>query len=248
MFLKIIDAFIGSEKKEENPPVQPPKPAEGTGTPPAIENTKIPAEAGRIPAQPAFPGEKPESIGTFGAMPFFLWLKSLDGRYVFGAALFFLVLALAAYSKAIIVVPVFIVLAACSRYLQLGFPFVIGIDLCLFFTVLAALAYGPLAGVIVGTGSALLGIVVKNTRNPEEKLAFYLGMALIGYLAPHLPFGSVYASGLAATIIYDAIVVYGYFYLVRKCIVNAFSFASTHLLFNMWLFSRFGEGLLGWIK
>lgn len=247
MFLKIVDALIGKDNKEESIVVLRQKPIECARTLPAIENTKMPVEINHTPACPEVPGEMQETFGTSGTKPFFSWIKSIDGRYLFGTALFFLVLALAAYSKAIVVVPVFIVLAACSRYLQLGFPFVIGVDLCLFFTVLAALAYGPLAGVIVGMGSALLGIVVKNTRNPEEKIAFYLGLAFIGYIAPHLPFGSVYATGLAATIIYDAIVVYGYFYLVRKCIVNAFSFTSTHILFNMWLFSRFGEGLLSWI-
>lgn len=243
MFLKLIDAFFSDSEKKGR--------AEMNQTPPAKDSTmQSPAEAkpnvshAPLPVLPECARAPDDKKST----AFFSWLKALDRRYIFGSAMLTVIIALAVYSKALVVVPAFIVVSALSRYLQLGFPFVIGVDLCLFLTVLAGLAYGSVWGAIAGLGSALLGIVVKNTRNPEEKLAFYLGMVFIGYLAPHIPIQSVYSTGIAATIIYDVIVVYGYFYLVRKCIVNAFTFTSTHILFNAWLFSSFGQDLLSIIS
>jgi len=174
--------------------------------------------------------------------------SAAERKFALFSALILTLAALILYSKAAVVVPTFITIAALSRYLQKAFPFVVGIDLCLFFTVIAALAYGSTAGAIVGIGAELLGIVVKNTRNPGEKISFYAGMGIIGVIAPHLPFQSTYATGIFATAVYDMIVVFGYFYLVRKCALNAFTFVSTHLVFNIWLFATFGEGLLSLIS
>ena len=162
-------------------------------------------------------------------------------NYIVG---FFIFAILLLYSKAALVIPIFIVLAALSRLPSAILPFVSGFDLCLFLTVIAGVAYGSFAGLIVGIGSEILGAMIKNTRNMGEKMIFYIMMGVAGLLAPHIPLTNIFYIGIISTIIYDAAVVFVYFGMIKKCIINATTFAVTHMAFNFWLFSTFGTLLL----
>ncbi|MCK5473901.1 MAG: hypothetical protein KAI53_00710 [Candidatus Aenigmarchaeota archaeon] len=157
---------------------------------------------------------------------------------------FLAIIILLAYSKAAIVIPLFIGIAAVSRLSQNLFPFVAGFDLCLFLTVLSAVAYGSLVGLIVGIGSGFLGAIIRNSRRMEDKLVFYLGMGAVGFFVPHLPVLNIVTLGLIATAVYDLLIVTVYFGVIRKCIINATTFAATHFAFNWWLFSMFGATIL----
>ncbi|NOR85857.1 hypothetical protein GQ473_07120 [archaeon] len=157
----------------------------------------------------------------------------------------FLIITLAvAYSKAIIIIPLFIILAAVSRVSQNIFPFVAGFDFCLFLTVLVGVAYGSFAGAIIGIGSGILGAIIKNSRNVGSKLVFYITMGVVGFLAPYLQLTNILYTGLILTIFYDMIIVFVYFGMIKKCIVNAITFTITHIIFNWWLFHTFGAYFL----
>ena len=162
-------------------------------------------------------------------------------NYIVG---FFIFAIFLLYSKAALVIPIFIVLAALSRLPSAILPFVSGFDLCLFLTVIAGVAYGSFAGLIVGIGSEILGAMIKNTRNMGEKMIFYIMMGVAGLIAPHIPLTNIFYIGIISTIIYDAAVVFVYFGMIKKCIINATTFAVTHIAFNFWLFSVFGASLL----
>lgn len=157
---------------------------------------------------------------------------------------FLAIIILLAYSKAAIIIPLFIGIAAISRLSQNLFPFVAGFDLCLFLTVLSAVAYGSLVGFIVGIGSGFLGAIIRNSRRMEDKIVFYLGMGTVGFFVPYMPVLNIVTLGLIATAIYDLLIVTVYFGMIRKCIINAITFAATHLAFNWWLFSSFGVAIL----
>lgn len=158
------------------------------------------------------------------------------GFFIFAIFLF--------YSKAALIIPIFIVLAALSRLPSAILPFVSGFDLCLFLTVIAAVAYGSFAGIIVGIGSEILGAMIKNTRNMGEKSIYYIMMGVAGLIAPHIPLANIFYIGIISTIIYDSAVIFVYFGMIKKCIVNATTFGVTHIAFNWWLFSVFGASLL----
>ena len=148
------------------------------------------------------------------------------------------------YSKSILVIPIFIFLAALSRLPQTVFPFVAGFDLGLFLTVIAGVAYGGIAVLLVGIGSSIFGAMIKNTRNMGEKMIFYIMMGVIGLIAPHIPITNILAIGMISTILYDIVIVIMYFGMIKKCIVNATTFSVTHIIFNWWLFDTFGASLL----
>ena len=157
---------------------------------------------------------------------------------------FFIFAIFLLYSKAALVIPIFIVIAALSRLPSTILPFVSGFDLCLFLTVIAAVAYGSFAGIVVGIGSEILGAMIKNTRNMGEKMIFYIMMGVTGLIAPHIPITNILYVGIISTIIYDSAVVFVYFGMIKKCIVNATTFTVTHIAFNWWLFSTFGASIL----
>jgi hypothetical protein len=131
-------------------------------------------------------------------------------------------------------------IAAVSRMYYRWFKFSIGIELGIFAITLTALAHGPMAGIIVGILHFLISWTV--TKEPANIVPIcLLGYGAVGFFAGILPLTNIVFFGMLMTFIYDLITTPLFVGVLHYNLPRELFFISTHLLFNYWVFSTFGE-------
>lgn len=145
------------------------------------------------------------------------------------------------YMRGVVLAIVFIIFAALSKLIQKLFPFVVGFDLCLFFTVLFSVAYHPFAGIAVGIASSALGSTIFRGQYNADKVIFPLfGYAIIGLILMVFTTSSIYFTGMLMALTY-ALIMSALFW---GHIDQTITFFTTTMLFNYWLFSNYAKGVL----
>lgn len=136
----------------------------------------------------------------------------------------------------IIVIIALITLGAISMIYQRVVRYSIGIELCIFATVISAVAYGSIIGAIVGFVSLFLAEVLSLRIAPNT----FIGLAaisLIGLITPLFWPADIFWLGMGMTILYDAAIIPGYI-LTGSSPVSSGIFLVTHLMFNYWVFAN----------
>ncbi len=137
-----------------------------------------------------------------------------------------------------------IVVAALSKLIQEPIPFVVGLDLCLFVTVVVGHTIHPFVGLLVGGTASFIGSLLRSHQEADTMLiplAGYLWVSiLVALVRSNL---SLFHAGLASTLLYsfhNAIV----FGKIRHFSIHTFTFLFTAIPFNILLFSHLGPGLV----
>ena len=110
----------------------------------------------------------------------------------------------------------------------------VGFELCTFAAVFCAMKFGAGAGIFVGVFSILIGMLLSGNID-EGIILMMIGFAAIGFFASLFDFSKIFAVGMAATIIYDIIVV-GFYILMGSSPVKNASYFLTHLILNFYIF------------
>ncbi len=121
-------------------------------------------------------------------------------------------------------------------------PFSIGLELIMMGTILSSRVYSPVIGIMVG----IISLTVSEFLIMRFKIGIafsYLGIIVVSFLS-HLFAGSdITYVGISLTIIYDAIILPGYFFTgsnpIKICI-----FAFTHIALNIWIFMKIAPFIL----
>ncbi len=170
----------------------------------------------------------------------FLKMHKLYYPFVLAAStiiLFFL------YRPAFLVVS-FIALGIASRIHQRFLRGIsIGFETIIFGMAITGMLYGPWPAVLIGL--IALPISVVYTEEDFKWMPVALGgMILTGFLAGTLPAMSILMLGMVLTLVYDVTTCAVYLFVFRSRIFTTLLFAVSHLTFNYFIFSRFGETVL----
>ncbi len=147
------------------------------------------------------------------------------------------------YIKAVLIVIVLILAAALSKLIQKLFPFVVGFDLCLFFTVIVGVAYHPLAGMAVGVASSAMGSIIRGQYSMDKVVIPLLGYVAVSLLIPMMPFSDIFNIGVILALIY-AVMMSVIFWFIMHSPFDTATFLVTSLAFNYWLFLNYAAPLL----
>ncbi len=147
------------------------------------------------------------------------------------------------YLRGTVLAIIFILIAAMSKFIQKFFTFVVGFDMCLFFTVLVGIAYHPIAGIIVGVLSSTLGSVIRGQYDMTNVILPNLGYIAAGILLPFFAGSSIIVTGMALTLVYASMMSV-IFWFVKHSINNTATFVITSLIFNYLLFSSYSAYFL----
>lgn len=181
-------------------------------------------------------------------------IRNLKKRHLFStgsAAVAVLLLALAftplfSYFKAIIVIIALILIGAASKLIQKFFPFVVGFDLCLFFTVIVSVAYHPFAGVLVGVFSSVLGSVARGQDDMSKVIVPAIGYIVVALLVPFFSGMQLFTIGMILTLVYSIMMSVAFWFLMH-CSTNTLTFLISSLAFNYWLFTNYATSLMAFI-
>ncbi|MBI2176452.1 hypothetical protein HYU40_03865 [Candidatus Woesearchaeota archaeon] len=143
-----------------------------------------------------------------------------------------------AYVKVLAAMAFFIFLGAVSMIYNRWIKVSIGVELVMLGLVITSIAFGRLPGLIVGMVGLFLAEIVSE-RFTYSTLVSFVGIIVAGLTAPnvfHMLGESITATGIALTVVYDAIIAPGYLMLGSNLGRTAF-FVITHIIFNIWVFS-----------
>jgi len=136
--------------------------------------------------------------------------------------------------KNIFIIMLMLAIAIISLLHNLFTRNLVGFELCTFATVLCAVKFGAAAGIFVGVFSILVGMLL--SRNIDEGIILMMiGFAAIGFFASLFDFSNIFVVGMAATIIYDIVVV-GFYILMGSSPLKNASYFVTHLILNFYIF------------
>lgn len=142
------------------------------------------------------------------------------------------------YMQGAILAIILIFVAALSKLIQKLFPFVVGFDLCLFFTVLFSIAYHPFAGITVGVFSSAIGSIARGQYDADKVLVPLLGYITVGLLLLAFPATNIFYAGMAMALAYS-IMMSIIFWFIMQSVFNTITFLITSIAFNYWLFSSY---------
>ncbi len=134
---------------------------------------------------------------------------------------------------------VFISIGAISKMSQKYFPLLIGVDFCLFFSILISIAYNPTLGILTGIISSTLGSFLKQTERIEYYFTPIYGFIPVWIIMSLsiIPATSLLITGMTCVAIY----IIARFVMIaltyRICIANQLTYIATTLIFNYWLLS-----------
>jgi hypothetical protein len=161
-----------------------------------------------------------------------LWEKK--GIIVFVIAAAVLLLFFGSYVRALATIGVLITLGFASLLYNRAIRISLGIELVLMGTVLAGLAYGPLAAFFTG-GIALFAAEVFNGSFQHSTLVSFIGLAVVSAAIPVVSASSVSTVGVLMALLYNAVLAPGYL-LMGSEPWKVGLFFVTDILFNAWLF------------
>ena len=140
----------------------------------------------------------------------------------------------------------FILIGAASRLPERFAPVALGIELVSLFTVVSAIKYGPIAGILVGAAAYILASFYTIER-PQDVAIAVLGFVGMAYFAPiaYVFFGqNLGFMAIALTLGYDIITGIFYFFMGYG-LVSVVRFTVVHTTANFFIISYLGAKLLG---
>src|SRR3989338_2485885 len=157
---------------------------------------------------------------------------------VFMVALFVLMFFFWSQLKVLAVMAFFIALGAVSMLYNRWVRVSLGFELVMLGLVITAVAFGRLAGLVVGFTGLFLAEVLSG-RFTHSTFVSFIGLAVVGLAAPNafgILEGNITLTGILLTVIYDAVIAPGYVILGSNPGRTGL-FVVTHLAFNAWVFS-----------
>ncbi len=141
------------------------------------------------------------------------------------------------YVKVIVIMAIFIALAAFSMLYNRWIKASIGIELIMLGLVITSISFGRLPGLFVGIVGLLLAEVLSERFTYSTFVSFF-GIIVVALVAPNIftQTGSITSAGIILTVIYDAVIIPGYLMLGSNAGRSGL-FVITHILFNTWLFT-----------
>ena len=110
-----------------------------------------------------------------------------------------------------------------------------GFELCTLFTVLGAMKFGALAGVIIGISSITLGLFLGGYIK-HSIIVNIFGFALIGFIASFIPITNLFYAGILLALLYDILAVPSFHFLGAPKIV-IISYFLSHMITTFFIFS-----------
>ena len=172
-------------------------------------------------------------------------IKAILNRYLYLLAFFVILAAFSIFSRGVrtaFILVCFMVVTALSKLIQEPIPFVVGLDLCLFYTVTVSYAVNPIVGFLGGGIASIIGSLLRSQQNPDT-----MAMPVLGYLICALTTGilkhfgmSLIHIGIICSVIYAMLMVF-IFSRIRGITIHTFTFLFTSLAFNIFLFTHLSE-------
>ena len=130
-------------------------------------------------------------------------------------------------------------LAVLSRFHYRFFSY-LGIELSIFMIALTGISHGAAAAVTVGVAHFLISLLIT-----KEPMSIVPG-CLVGYIAVGIVAGSVTVAnftlfGVILTAVFNIVTIPYFMYVLRYSVFSQGFFLITHLAFNYYVFSHFGE-------
>lgn len=155
------------------------------------------------------------------------------------------VLILGIFFRPILITGAFVAIAVLSRMYQKHIRLQLGVDLAVFGTVICGALFGPIYGAIVGLAAYPISIVY--TKEEARYLPVAMaGIALVGVVAGSVNIAprDIVMWGVGLTALYDILTSGLYYHIYRAPIIGGIVFSATHIAFNYFVFSSFGEFVL----
>ena len=155
-------------------------------------------------------------------------------KILFATAILLSLTAMFFLFKAVLIIP-FIALGAASLMHTRFTKNYIGLELCIFFTCISSLCFGPVAGAIVGCTSLLAGLMLSEGVDGGIIVSL-IAISLIAFISPFFGVERIVLGGVLLTLLYDIVLSFFYF-ASGSSPFTMFSFTATHLLTNLLIFS-----------
>ncbi len=139
-------------------------------------------------------------------------------------------------AKALLLMAVFTGVGILSLYYMKYVRISVGIELVMLGTVIMGLLYGAVPAIITGLAALFIAELITERMTHSTAVSF-LGIGIVGLAVPLFPKEwGITAAGIAATLLYDAIIIPLYI-LLGSSPGRSAVFVITHLAFNVWVFS-----------
>jgi len=138
----------------------------------------------------------------------------------------------------------FVLIGAVSRLPQRLSPLSFGVELVSLVTIVSAILYSSLIGVIVGVlAVALSGFYTR--ERPQDVFIMLIGFALLGYFAPvaYSFFGDIGITALVLTVFYDLGTNVLYFFMGHN-MMSCLRFSAMHIPSNYLILKYLGQMLI----
>ncbi len=149
------------------------------------------------------------------------------------------------YIRMAIAMALFIALAAVSMLYNRWIKVSIGVEFVMLGLVITSIAFGTLPGLVVGLVGLFLAEILSE-RFTYSTFVSFIGITVVALAARTifgLTNGSITATGIIVTVIYNAIIIPGYL-LLGSSVGRSALFSATHIAFNTWVFSFIAPALL----
>lgn len=123
---------------------------------------------------------------------------------------------------------------------------IIGIEFATFLGVVTAIAYGPIAGAIVGAILIAIHMIIANYIGPYT--LWVVPSYAIGAYVAGIMGGAIITAGLYATILINGICLMFTLIFYRQHAGAYAPYLLTNIIINLFMFSAFGEGALVLLK
>ncbi len=155
-------------------------------------------------------------------------------KILFAAAIILSLIAMFFLSKAVLFIA-FVALGAASLLHTRFTKNYIGLELCIFFTFISSLCFGPVAGAAVGCTSLFAGLVMSESVDGGIMISL-IALSLIAFISPFFSVERTVLGGVLLTLLYDIMI--SVFYLASESSpFTTVSFVATHLVTNFLIFS-----------
>ncbi|MBS1266988.1 MAG: hypothetical protein MAG795_00958 [Candidatus Woesearchaeota archaeon] len=145
-------------------------------------------------------------------------------------------LLLGRINKALLFVPLLIILASFSMIYNLLIRLSLGFELIMLSTVLCSAAYGPVVGLIVGNISLFFAEILSSKMSYNTFISF-IGISIVAVVGAGYSGEGITSWGIMMTILYDLIIIPLYL-ISGSNPISSIIYVVTHIPFNIWVFYR----------
>lgn len=174
------------------------------------------------------------------------WFHGLRRKYMRHAAIGILLLVFLIIFgrsiKPVLIVAAFIVLASLSTFYHAFFRSPVNFELVKLFTVVGSVAYGAVAGVIIGVSSVAIGRALSG-RLDQDTLTSLAAIVVVAVLASVFRTADIAVLGVMLVIVYYLIIL-PFVFLFGENIGSASVYIGTNIVLNFVLFTRIAPLLL----